>query len=397
MPKKSNTRRSDGRIAVQVYLGTVDGKRRYKTVYGKTQKEANQKAEELRAQLHRGVDLISAGRTFDFWAERFLAAKKNSVSASWYLCLEQRLGHFSDRFAGVDIGRIRLCDVQSVLDDFAVCNPYSGQPTAKKTLVDYASTIKQFFRYCAANRVIDRSPIDELLTIPQGKPTKHRTALTAEQRKWVIETPHRAQPAAMIMLYAGLRRGELTALLWTDVDFAAKTITVNKSYSYKAKAVKSTKTAAGTRIVPIPEPLLRYLEGLPKASLLVFPNTAGRYMTDAAWERLWRSYMLTLNRKYGDFIHVQTDTRKALPMVIDTFTPHCLRHTYATMLYDAGVDVLTAKEYLGHTDIKTTLSIYTHLSHERSSSDLDKFNRYLQQDMPESKSKSDASQMQVKG
>ena len=49
----------------------------------------------------------------------------------------------------------------------------------------------------------------------------------------------------------------------------------------------------------------------------------------------------------------------------DPFTAHQLRHTYATMLYDAGVDVLTAKELLGHTDIKTTLDIYTHLSKER--------------------------------
>ena len=76
MPKKSNTRRSDGRIAVQVYIGSIDGKRKYKTVYGKTQKEAEQKAAELRAQLHRGVDLISTDRTFSFWAERFLKTKK---------------------------------------------------------------------------------------------------------------------------------------------------------------------------------------------------------------------------------------------------------------------------------------------------------------------------------
>lgn len=76
MPKKTNTRRADGRIVVQVYVGSVDGKRKYKSVYGKTQKEADQKAAELRAQLHRGVDLISENRTFAFWANRFLISKK---------------------------------------------------------------------------------------------------------------------------------------------------------------------------------------------------------------------------------------------------------------------------------------------------------------------------------
>ena len=126
MPKKSNTRRADGRIAVQVYIGMVDGKRKYKTVYGKTQKEAEQKAAELRAQLRRGVDLISADRTFIFWAERFLKTKKNSVSAGWYARLEQRVKHFIDRFGDIELSKIRLCDVQAVLDDFAENNPHSG-------------------------------------------------------------------------------------------------------------------------------------------------------------------------------------------------------------------------------------------------------------------------------
>ena len=378
MPKKSNSRRADGRIAVQVYIGSIDGKRKYKTVYGKTQKEAEQKAAELRAQLHRGVDLISTDRTFSFWAERFLKTKKNSVSVGWYRCLEQRLCHFTDRFGDAELFKIRLCDVQAALDDFAACNPYSGKPTSRKTMIEYASVIKQFFKFCAANRIIDRSPLDELLTVPAGEPSKHRDALTVEQREWIINTPHRAQTAAMIMLYTGLRRGELTALSWSDVDLTAKTITVNKSYSYKAKALKSTKTAAGTRVVPIPDVLADYLRALPKTSMLVFPSKNGSYMSDSAWERLWRYYMSALNRKYGNFIGIVSDKRKSLPMVIDTFTPHCLRHTYATMLYDAGVDVLTAKEFLGHSDIKTTLSIYTHLSAEKSKTDIGKLNQYLQ-------------------
>ena len=71
-------------------------------------------------------------------------------------------------------------------------------------------------------------------------------------------------------------------------------------------------------------------------------------------------------------------------MVIDRFTAHNLRHTYATMLYKAGVDVLTAKEQLGHADIKTTLNIYTHLDREYKRRTMDKLDQYL-----------DASQMQV--
>ena len=57
MPRKSNKTRSDGRVAVQIYLGTVDGKRKYKTVYGANQKEAETKAEEIRRQIFSGLDI----------------------------------------------------------------------------------------------------------------------------------------------------------------------------------------------------------------------------------------------------------------------------------------------------------------------------------------------------
>ena len=50
-----------------------------------------------------------------------------------------------------------------------------------------------------------------------------------------------------------------------------------------------------------------------------------------------------------------------LPVKIEKFTPHYLRHTFATLLYLEGVDVVTAKQFLGHADISTTVNIYTDL------------------------------------
>ena len=108
-------------------------------------------------------------------------------------------------------------------------------------------------------------------------------------------------------------------------------------------------------------------------------------MSDTAWRRMWESYLFDLNLKYGNAVVKRNkfDPRGNL-MVIDRFTAHNLRHTYATMLYKAGVDVLTAKEQLGHADIKTTLNIYTHLDREYKRRTMDKLDQYL-----------DASQMQV--
>lgn len=71
--------------------------------------------------------------------------------------------------------------------------------------------------------------------------------------------------------------------------------------------------------------------------------------------------------------------------MIPRITAHCLRHTFASMLYMAGVDILTAKEQLGHANISTTLEIYTHLDKQFKRKSMNKLDNYLD----------DASQMQV--
>ena len=103
--------------------------------------------------------------------------------------------------------------------------------------------------------------------------------------------------------------------------------------------------------------------------------------------------MTALNKKYADLgkakklVQEQEEQRKKkkpgpkkLPMLIPTFTPHQLRHTYITMLYLAGVDVLAAKEQAGHADIATTLGIYTHLDKQHKLRNLDKLNQFISDD-----------------
>lgn len=375
MPKKSNTRRADGRIAVQVYLGREDGKRIYKTVYGKTQKEAEQKATELKQQLHKGIDLSNSDRSFSYWADMFLMSKKQQLTHAHYTQIKSRLQYFVDRFGYKNIENIKLCDGEQAVAELAKCNPITQKASSKKTLIGYTSVLKRCFDYAIANRVIDYNPM-QYLSIPNGMQKKTREALTAEQQQWIINTEHRAQLPAMIMLFAGLRRGEVSALLWSDVDLQNKTITVNKSYDFRENKVKSTKTVSGIRVIPIPDVLVDFLKSVEKISDYVCPCTNGAVMRESAWQRLWNSYMQTLNQQYGDFIDMPT--AQNIPIVIPTFTPHCLRHTYCTMLYESGIDAVTAKNLMGHKDISTTLGIYTHLSREKAQTDIEKLNSFLQ-------------------
>lgn len=392
MPKKSNKKRADGRIAVQVYLGTVDGKRKYKTVYGTTQKEAEKKANEIRQQLKNGMDLLIEDSTFGYWVKRWLTYReseatpvqyKDSVAKSrLFLNWNPSTQIFSDcekdkrTLAHYDITKIKMEHLQDVLNALALNNPHTGKPTAKETLSKYRHVCKAIFDYAEYNRAIVFNP-SKYLKVSQSAPVHKRRALTKEEQQRIIDTPHAAQTASMIMMFAGLRRGEVTALLWSDVDLKKNTISVTKSYDFNARTVKSPKTTAGTRIVPIPHILSKHLSSIPKTSLYVV-SYKGDFVRESTWFSWLGSYLCDLNLKYGAFTHKRS---KFAPVkqtfAIEPFTWHCLRHTYATILYDAGVDVLTAQKLLGHSDVKTTLTIYTHLSKEKEIADIDKLNQFL--------------------
>ena len=320
--------------------------------------------------------------TFGDWAQRWLKYKESDISFSQRQSYNGYLKHLSTLFEK-KISDIKTYEIQDIIDSLSAENPHTGKPTAKKTLGDVKITASQIFRLAITNRVLDYNPADAVI-IPKSAPQEHRRALTEEEQGWILNTPHRMQLGAMIMMYAGLRRGELLALTWSDVDLDKLTITINKAVEYRngvPNVKASTKTDAGMRVVSIPDVLALYLSKQPRNSLLVFPSATGKLMPDCSWRRMWDDYLCTINKLYG-----HPSIYDPSIITIPRFTAHWLRHTYATMLYMAGVDVLTAKELLGHTDIKTTLGIYTHLDAKFKTKSVDKLNAYLDY----------ASQMQVK-
>lgn len=376
MPKKTNKKRSDGRYSVQIYLGMVDGKRKYKTVYGATQKEANRKAEEYRAKIHKGIDIRREKDTFASWADLWMSGKILDVGNSQKLQYERCVKRLKDAFGSCNICDISVYDVQQVINDLALFNSNTGKPASKKLLQMLKNTAQQIFRYAINNRVIDFNPADAV-TIPKNAPQENRRALTEEERGWIISTPHKMQTAAMIMMYAGLRKGELIPLTWTDIDLTAGTISVNKAVEYinDIPHVKTTKTKSGIRTIYIPDILINYLKNIQKTSILVFPNANGNMYTKKAFSLGWNSFILEIDIRHGKN---PQRTSKYDPrfqgISIENITPHMLRHTFCTIMYENGVDVMTAKNQMGHADIKTTLGIYTHLSSEHAQSEMKKLN-----------------------
>ena len=385
MPRKKNATRADGRIAVQIYLGRDElGKRKYKTVYGATQKEADEKAESVRVMLRKGLNITSGNSTFREWSALWLAVKSTEVSSKQASNYRIYLSHFDNYFSGLPINKILQADIQGAILDIAAYNPNTNKPTAKGTLNKLKSTASQVFRFAIENRVIDYNPAQNV-KIPANAPQGKRRALTVEEQRWIIETEHRAKRAAMIMMFAGLRRGELISLLWRDIDLDERTISISKSAvlaNNRFEVKDGAKTAAGIRVIDIPGILVDYLKSEPRTSLYVCVTANGSIHTETSWRRMWESYLNELNIKYGDFSGYGKQPKSkydpgGVPFVIPRITPHWLRHTFATLLYFAGVDVMTAKEQMGHSDIKTLLDIYTHLDKTHKRKAMDKLDEYI--------------------
>lgn len=382
MAKKMNTQRADGRYRVKVYIGIKDGKKTYKYVYGKTQKEADIKAEEMRVSLRKGVNISASNDSFKTWAEHWLMSKKHEdVTVDRYNCLSTRAQVWIDALQHTHINQIRPFELQTILFSIAAKNPNTGKPMAKKTIKEYIQVINSIFKFAHKNRVLEYNPADDL-KIPQtaANPVKRR-ALTSEERKRVMEFEHRAKPSAMLMMMSGLRRGEATALQWNDIDFVNNKISVTKSYDFKTKDFKAPKNGKA-RVVSVPKRLIDYLNTLPKNSLFVLTNAKGKMMTDDSWKRLYQSYMHDMNLEYG--FNGETPNKFSpvkIPIVITPFTPHELRHTFCTTMFEAGMDAVTAQEQMGHADIQTTLSIYTHLSSQHKAIQADKLDVFYDKEV----------------
>lgn len=400
-------KRKDGRYARQLVVGKKqavdkDGNPRvdadgmpvmvkvFHTVYGNSQKEVNEAFAQAKVDIGKGVDVKAASDSFKLWADRFIANKEAQRLSYGHLDrLRSDLKHLSP-LNEIAISKVTIGDIQAIIDQLAKW--HDGRAgLAKNTLKSIRQTAGGVMKIAIASRVITYNPAD-YVNIPENAKKESRSPISEEQQRWVCDTEHRAKRAAMIMLYSGLRRGELLALTWSDVDLDEGTITVSKSVQFEngrpVLAHGHAKTDAGLRTVNIPKKLCRYLkaERNKDSHIYIIHNSRGGIMSQSAWRRLWESYMAELNVRYGFTQEEQEKLNitsvhhpEKLPMKIETFTAHQLRHTFCTLMYHAGVDVLTARDQMGHSDISTTLQIYTHLDKTFKKKNINKLDKYLGQ------------------
>ncbi len=188
----------------------------------------------------------------------------------------------------------------------------------------------------------------------------------------------------LFLIYTGLRRGEALAIRWQDIDFKSETIACEKSISLRGSTPKTgdTKTESGVRSIPLLPPLAKMLKKPKDAKptdYLFYSDSPEKPMTNQAYKRHWLHYCKDMG-----FVTDEPETRiskQQRAYIVHhykpTLTAHVLRHGYATTLFEAGVDVYTAQKLLGHSDINTTIAIYTHLRERKENESIGKLKKYV--------------------
>ena len=241
------------------------------------------------------------------------------------------------------------------------------------------SIYRMIFDYAVANEYVQYNPVTSV-RLPKGLKRGKRVAPTDDQIKTIfanVDAPFGLFP--FFLICTGLRKSEALALTWADIDFQKREINVTKSIDYEVGAspkIKSPKTDAGYRVVPIVDVLYSKLceEKERSKSDYVFPaqgsNRSGKgggMMTLRGYEGAWLRYCAASGLMDGD-----------KPAI----TAHNLRHGTATLMFELGVDELTAQRILGHSRIEITREIYTDLRAAQNKKSVNKFNVGMKKYMP---------------
>lgn len=342
---------------------TFEGRRYF--VRGETEAEAVEVMTRLKVALEEGRLVINRNTTYSQWFEEWLTTYKTpSVSVSW----AQTIKDIGRAVIVPEIGNQRLKDIKPVHIQ-RILNSKADMSASYIRLIYVI--IADSLRIAQKNGLIRENPCDPV-TIPKGRKQQSRRAITAKERKYILQTceKHRAGLFYLIMLYCGLRPGEVAALQWRNVDLKNRVLTVDSAVKSDG-SIGQPKSSAGNRRVPIPEALMEKLNpGSPWD--FVCTNASGGMLTKSAMKQQWKSFHRQLNIEMG----CRTFKGQLIPPhpVADDLVPYCLRHTYCTDLQAAGVPINVARELMGHSDISITSRIYTHSSVESFSDAADMIN-----------------------
>lgn len=372
--------RPDGRLEK---AKTYDGKLVH--FYGHSQAEIKKKMEAFEQERRK---MQSFGPLFDDVAAEWWEQHEKHIRPGASRAYKGGYDAALNQFSGLRMKEITPADVNLWGEKFKALG-YAG-----KTASNARSVLNSIYKYWCVRDGDTYNPV-QFTDLPRGMKKTEREPPTEEQLAIVKAHPEGFGLCAWLFMYTGCRLGEVLALQWQDVDFAANKIHITKKVTWlnAQPIINDPKTANGVRVVPLLDALrevLQPLRGKPDAYILGGKTPLKSYEYQAEW----LAYCKALGMVEIDIKAEAARERKRAAAAGGAqrkrqcsthcykaaVTAHQFRHEYASMLYAAGIGEMEAKTLMGHADIATTRKVYTHIRERQIDSAAARLNAYIKTD-----------------
>jgi integrase len=361
-------RRKDGRWVAEITL--EDGSR--KPLYGKTRKEVADKLTTALQEQKQGILATGPQQKLKDYLEHWLEnVHKPTVRLSTY----QRYRTTLDRHILPELGHIPLQKLtpQHVQKFYASKLQEGLSPNTIRLI---HGTLHKALKNAVRWNLVPRN-ICDAVSPPKRTTRREMHVLTIEQAQQLLETAigHRLEALLTVAVATGMRRGELLALRWQDINFETSSLYICRSVSRLTGhgfVESEPKTAASRRKITLPQFALEALRVHRTRQLEARLKAGERWEDrDLVFPNIWGGFLST-NRLFSSFIALLKDA--GLPHV----RFHDLRHSAATILLVMGAHPKVVQELLGHSRIAMTLDIYSHVLPSMQEEIMDKLNDLFQ-------------------
>lgn len=336
-----------------------------------------EKEKLIERDIRDGISLSGGDMTVLELVEKYIEQRKNvrPTTRAGYKTVVNVLK--KDELGSLKINRINTMDAKTwILQLQSDGKSYSSIHTIRGVL-------RPAFQMAYESDIIRKNPFDFELHNFLINDSVKRDALTPKQErdylKFIKEDEHFSQyyDGIYLLLKTGLRIGEFCGLTLNDIDLTNRTINVDHQLQYvggKGKYIEKTKTDAGTRVLPMTDDVYEVFKRVvsgrkrPKVETMIdgytgflFLDNRGKPMMPYQWEKRFQHSVEKYNKIY----------REQLPKI----TPHVCRHTYCTNMKKRQISDDTLKYLMGHTDIRVTSNIYTHLKLEDAKSEMERLKK----------------------
>lgn len=364
----------------QAYLGIneLTGKLKTTTKRGfKTKGEAELALARIKVQVSDGAYRQSTPETYQQIYELWITQYERTVEESTFV---KTVGYFKNHILPA-MGEYRIEKIT-----LAICQKHFDEWALK---LSKASTIKVYaakvLDFAIKHDLIQTNPFTHVETKTKSKYSMDgdektenyyiREELLTFLSQCEKSVPYKAYALLRLLAFTGMRKSEVLALTWQDLNLVENELTINKAVGrgkHSKLYLKPTKTGL-PRIIKLDDKTIDVLSEWRKRQTLEYFKLGINTMNPK---------QLIFSNSKNEFIQLG-QVQKWMYSVQDKHslkrvTPHGLRHTHCSLLFEAGATIKEVQDRLGHTDVKTTMDIYTHVTKKAKEGAIQKFVTYLE-------------------